>query len=121
MNIRTEGDNACINTHYSWFQDAKAACNIPEPILLKMGNDLPLHLMFPVHWSKCLAILSTAQRIASEKDAFLVLMPYGDASDLEIARLMLELSYAHVVALWVEDENRVKASKIMAKIVQVCK
>lgn len=121
MSIRTEVDNTCVNTHYSWFQDTEAVCNIPEPILINMGDDLPLHLMFPVHWSKCLNVLSTAQRIASKQDAFLVLMPYGNASDVEIARLMLELSYSQVLALWIEDENREKANQIMAEIVRVSK
>lgn len=97
-----------------WYEGPDGMCNLFTPTLLNLGDDKPLHLLFPVHWRESLAILPKAKQLASEQDAFLVLMLYGDASDHEIRALVIELADAQVLPLWLGDQNRKKFDRIVA-------
>jgi hypothetical protein len=99
-----------------WDESSDGTCNLLEPTLIYMGEDLPLHLMFPVHWREALSILPDAQKMARQQDAFLVLMLSGKASESEIQSLILELAKAQVIPLWVGEDNQRKFDEILAKL-----
>lgn len=101
-----------------WYEGPDGTCNLDRPTLINMGEDRPLHLMFPVHWSKAVEILPEAKSLAIAQDAFLVLLIYGEASDREIQWLVLELADAQVLPLWIGEENRKKLDRIIAMLSQ---
>lgn len=111
MNIDKTNEN-----RRPWYEGPDGTCNLDKPTLINMGEDRPLHLMFPVHWSEAVDILPEAKRLASERDAFLVLLVYGEASDQEIQSLILELADAQVLPLWIGEENRKKLDRIITML-----
>lgn len=113
MNSRTDSDEGYMEDDRPWYESPDGSCNFLEPTLINMGEDKPLHLIFPVHWSEAIALLPEAKNMADEREAFLVLMLYGEASDIEIQSLILELADAQVLPLWVGEDNRKKFNRII--------
>jgi hypothetical protein len=103
-----------INWNSPWYEKPDGTCNIQQPTLINMGDDKPLHLMFPVHWSKSLNVLDDAKKLASQLDAFLVLVLYGEASESEMASLTLEFATARVLPIWLGQKNRQQFDKVTA-------
>lgn len=101
-----------------WYEGPDGTCSLDKPTLINMGEDRPLHLMFPTHWSQAVDVLPEAKRLASERDAFLVLLIYGEASDQAIQSLILELADAQVLPLWIGEENRKKLDRIITMLSQ---
>lgn len=115
MVVRMDTNKADENRR-PWYEGPDGTCNLDKPTLINMGEDRPLHLMFPVHWSDAVDVLPEAKRLASERDAFLVLLIYGEASDREIQSLILELADAQVLPLWIGEENRRKLDRIITML-----
>jgi len=111
-----DSDKAILKNGLIWYEEPDGTCKILSPTLISMGEDRPLHLMFPVHLSEALSVLPEAKEMASERDALLVLLLYGEASDSEIKTLVLELAEAQVLPLWIGEENRRKFNKIVAML-----
>lgn len=99
-----------------WYERPNGTCNFLQPTLINMGDDKPLHLMFPVHWSESLAVLPQARNLARELNALLVVMLYGEASDNDIESLSLEFAKARVLPLWIGEKNRRKFDRIIAML-----
>lgn len=97
-----------------FYEGPDGTCKFDQPTLINMGEDRPLHLMYPVHWSHSLHVLPSAKTMASKHEALLVLLIYGEASDNEIQSLILELADAQVLPLWIGKENRKKLDRIIA-------
>lgn len=108
MNISTNYNTSCLINSPPWYESADGACIIQEPTLINMGDDQPLHLLFPVYWREWLFILPKANRLASELNALLILMPYGDLSLEQMKQLVLEFAHKSILPLWVGEENRSK-------------
>ncbi len=108
--------NEAYDNRRPWYEGPDGTCNLDKPTLINMGEDRPLHLMFPTHWSEAVDILPEAKRLASERDAFLVLLIYGEASDHAVQSLILELADAKVLPLWIGEENRKKLDRIIAML-----
>jgi hypothetical protein len=81
-----------------------------------MGDDLPLHLLFPVHYSQTLSVIPEAKQMSRELDAFLVLMVYGEVSESQMEYLILELAQAQVIPLWIGEKNRNKFTRVTNKL-----
>lgn len=113
MSSQIDSDEAYVEDNRPWYESPDGTCNFLEPTLINMGEDKPLHLIFPVHWSEAVELLPEAKNMANERDAFLVLMLYGEASDSEIQLLIIELADAQVLPLWVGEENRRKFNRII--------
>jgi hypothetical protein len=96
-----------------FYEGPNGTCKFDKPTLINMGEDRPLHLMYPVHWSHVHHVLPSAKTMASKHDALLVLLIYGEASDSEIQSLILELADAQVLPLWIGEENRKKLDRII--------
>lgn len=109
-----ESEEAYLENIPPFYEGPNGTCKFDTPTLINMGAERPLHLMYPVHWSQCLHVLPTAKTMASKHDAFLVLLIYGEASDIEIQSLILELAEAQVLPLWIGEENRKKLERIIA-------
>ena len=109
--------NEAYEKRHPWYERPDGTCNLDQPTLINMGEDRPLHLMFPIHWTQAVDILPEAKRLASERDAFLVLLIYGEASDQAVQSLILELADAQVLPLWIGEENRKKLDRIIKMLV----
>jgi len=116
MATSMNSDKAHLGNNRPWYEGPDGSCNLLTPTLINMGEDKPLHLMYPVHWTDSLDVLPLAKNMASEQDALLVLMLYGEASDSEIASLILELADARVLPLWIGEQNRKKFNRIVAML-----
>lgn len=99
-----------------WYERPNGTCNFLQPTLINMGDDKPLHLMFPVHWRESLDVLPQARNLARELNALLVVMLYGEASDSDIESLSLEFAKARVLPLWIGEKNRRKFDRIIAML-----
>lgn len=102
-----------LENDHLWYEGPDGTCNLLTPTLLNLGDDKPLHLLFPVHWHESLAVLPSVKQLASEHDAFLVLMLHGEASDHEIQALVIGLADAQVLPLWLGEQNRKKFDRIV--------
>lgn len=118
MDTCMESNQTYLENERPWYEGPDGTCNIIQPTLLKMGEDKPLHLIFPVHWREASSVLPEAKAMAREHDAFLVLMLYGEASDSEIQSLVLEFAEAQVLPLWIGEQNRMKFNKVIGMLSQ---
>jgi hypothetical protein len=98
------------------YEESDGTCKIIQPTLINMGDDKPLHLLFPAHWSEALYILPEAKQMTLALDAFLVLVLHGEASEDQIESLVLKLAEAKVLPLWIGKENRRKFNQITARL-----
>ncbi len=96
-----------------WYENADGTCKVQIPTLVSMGEDRPQCLMFPAHWSQSSSVLPKAKNMASELDAILVLLIYGDISYSEITALILELAEDRILPLWIGENNRKKFDRIV--------
>jgi hypothetical protein len=71
-------------------------------------------LIYPAHWTQARGIVLEAKKLARENDALLVLMLYGEAPDIEVQALVLDLADAQVLPLWIGEQNRKKFDKAIA-------
>ena len=118
MDMGRNSKEAYLHNERPWYEGPDGSCHLIEPTLIKMGDDQPCNLMFPVHWSEAMCVLPEAKKRAHELNAFLVLMLYGEASDSEIQSIVLELADAQVLPLWIGEHNRKKFDKIVEMLSQ---
>jgi hypothetical protein len=105
-----------LNKDCPWYEKPDGTCAILQPTVLNMGDDRPLHLLFPVHYSQILSIIPEAKQMGREIDAFLVLMVYGEVSERQMEYLIMELAQAQVIPLWIGEENRKKFTTVTNKL-----
>lgn len=105
-----------LKNHRPWYETADGTCKIQEPTLINMGEDRPLHLLFPVHWEQWLNVLPTARKLARQNDAFLVLVLCGEVSLEQMKSLIIEFATESVLPLWVGKENRKKFNYAVVKL-----
>lgn len=99
-----------------WYEKPDGTCNLDQPTLVTMGEGQPVHLMFPVHWTQSLQILPQAKKMAGELQAMLVLLIHGEASDREIAELIIQLAGTEVLPLWIGEQNRRQVDQIITML-----
>ncbi|NEP53213.1 MAG: hypothetical protein F6K65_32200 [Moorea sp. SIO3C2] len=116
MNTWVKSEAAYLENHRPWYEGPHGTCNLLKPTLIHMGDDKPLHLMFPVHWTEAIDALPQAKIMARQLDGFLVLLLYGQASDQEIQSLVLELAESQVLPLWLGWQNRKRFDRIVAML-----
>ncbi|MBE9126833.1 MULTISPECIES: hypothetical protein [unclassified Coleofasciculus] len=107
---------ATLENNSPWYESPNGTCTILQPTLVNMGEGKPLHLMFPVHWAKSLEVLPQAKQMANNLKAMLVLLLHGEASDSQIASLIVELAEAEVLPLWIGEQNRQKVDRIISML-----
>lgn len=103
-----------LGNNRPWYEGPDGICKISEPTLLPMGEDKPPHLIYPTHWTQARGIVLEAKKLARENDALLVLMLYGEAPDIEVQALVLDLADAQVLPLWIGEQNRKKFDRAIA-------
>lgn len=111
-----EAVKAYLKNDCPWYENPDGNCTILQPTVVNMGEDIPLHLLFPVHYSQTLSVIPAAKQMSREVDAFLVLMVYGEVSESQMEFLILELAQAQVIPLWIGEENRKKFSTVTNKL-----
>lgn len=116
MATSTYIDERYLDNNRPWYESPEGTCNILAPTLIPMGDDKPVHLIFPVHWSQAGNELLKAKKLAREKNALLVLMLYGEAPDSEVQSLVLKLAEAQVLPLWIGEQNRKKFDRVVAML-----
>lgn len=117
MSIFTNLGTSYPENYCYWYESHDGLCKIQKPTLIHMGEDKPLHLLFPTHWSESLSILPNAQNQARNLDAILVIMLYGEISLEKMIVLVIEFASAKILPLWVGGENRSKFDQAIAMIV----
>lgn len=117
MSIFTNSGASYQENYGFWYESPDGLCNIQQPMLINMGEDKPLNLLFPIHWSESLPVLPEAQNQAKNLNAILVLMLYGDVSLEKMLSLAVEFASAKVLPLWIGAENRSKFNQAIAMIV----
>ena len=111
-----EAVKAYLKNDCPWYENPDGTCTILQPTVLNMGDDTPLHLLFPVHYSQTLSVIPEAKQMGRELDTFLVLMVYGEVSESQMECLILELAQAQVIPLWIGEENRKKFTTVTNKL-----
>lgn len=111
-----EAVKAYLKNDCPWYENPDGTCTVLQPTVLNMGDDLPLHLLFPVHYSQTLCVIPQAKQMGRELNAFLVLMVYGEVSESQMEFLILELAEAQVIPLWIGEENRKKFTTVTNKL-----
>ena len=115
MNISTHSNTSGIENNRPWYESTDGTCTIQEPTAIYMGDDKPLHLLYPVHWKEYFGVLAKAKSLAREVNALLVLMLYGDVSSDHMKFLVLEFAEARVIPIWIGEENRKKFANTVAR------
>ncbi|HEY9822798.1 MAG TPA: hypothetical protein V6D35_18805 [Candidatus Sericytochromatia bacterium] len=105
MNASTFLNTPSLKKKRPWYEAADGSCAVEKPMLIDMGDDKPLHLLFPIECSKSLLILPEAQNLASKLDALLVLMLYGEVSLEEMQSLVLHFATESTLFLWIGEKN----------------
>ena len=108
MNISTNHNTSYLENPQPWYEAADGTCRIQTPTLINIGDDRPLHLLFPADWKEYSAILSSAKNLATINDAILVIVLSGKVSFEQMQFLILEFAAEGVLPLWVGKENRYK-------------
>lgn len=108
MNISTNHNTSYLENPQPWYESADGTCRIQTPTLVNIGDDRPLHLLFPVDWKEWLSILPVAKNLATINDAVLVIVLSGEVSFEQMEFLILEFAAECVLPLWVGKENRHK-------------
>lgn len=108
MNLSTNHNTSYLETLQPWYETTDGVCKIQTPTIVNMGDDRPLHLLFPVDWKEWQSILASAKNLATINDAILVLVLSGEVSFEQMQFLILELAAEYVLPLWVGKENRQK-------------
>ncbi|HAG79748.1 MAG TPA: hypothetical protein DD379_18770 [Cyanobacteria bacterium UBA11162] len=109
-------DTAPLENQRPWYEKPDGTCNLDQPTLVNMGEGQPLHLMFPVHWTQSVEVLPDAKKMANDLQAMLVLLIHGEASDKDIASLIMQLAEAEVLPLWIGEQNRRKVDHIITML-----
>lgn len=120
MNTSTYCNIPYLQNKRPWYEAADGTCTIKKPTLINMGDDRPLHLLFPVYWREWLSVLPEANKLARENDGLLILVLYGKISLEQMKLLVLEFTDKIVLPLWVEEENRNKFNCVVALISNKC-
>ncbi len=102
MSASLNSDQSTQDNQFPWYKSS----DIREPRLIYMGDDRPLLFLFPTSWQESLAVLPSAKNLASEQNALLILMLYGELSNNEMKVLLLELVAQQVVPLFIGESNR---------------
>lgn len=108
MNISTNHNTSYLENTLPWYETADGTCKIKTPTLVNIGDDRPLHLLFPVDWQEWLSVLPSARNLATINDAILVMVLSGEVSFEQMQFLILEFAAECVLPLWVGTENRHK-------------
>lgn len=105
-----------LQNNCHWYEATDGNCTIQKPTLINMGEDIPVHLLFPVYWQEWLYVLPEANRLAWENEALLIFVLYGKVSLEQMKLLVLEFAVKSVLPLWIEEENRNKFNCAVAMI-----
>ena len=116
MSASLNSDQLSQDNHLPWYEASDSTCVIREPTLIYMGDDRPLLLLFPTSYQESLAVLPSAKKLASEQNALLILMLYGELSNDEMKVLLLELIAQQVVPLFIGESNRRKFNQALKSI-----
>lgn len=119
MNISTSHNTSYIENPQTWYEADDGTCRIKTPTLINIGDDKPLHLLFPINWKELLSILPSAKNLASVNDAILVLVLSGELSVEQMQLLIIELAVECVLPLWVGKENRDKFNCAIVRLSQI--
>jgi hypothetical protein len=106
MNLSTSHKTSYLENSQPWYEAADGSCKIKTPTLVNIGDDKPLHLLFPVDCKEWLSILPSAKNLATINDAVLVVVLFGEISFEQMQLLILKFAAECVLPLWVGKENR---------------
>ncbi|MDP8964136.1 MAG: hypothetical protein M3O33_09170 [Cyanobacteriota bacterium] len=115
MNTSNHSDAPYLENNRPWYESIDGTCTFQEPTAIYMGDDKPLHLLYPVHWKEWFGVLAKANSLARELNALLVVMLYGDVSLDHMKFLVLEFAEARVIPIWIGEENRKKFASTVAR------
>lgn len=119
MNISTNHNTSYLENSQPWYEAADGTCRIQTPTLVNIGDDRPLHLLFPADWKEWRRILPKAKNLATINDAVLVIILSGEVSFEQMQFLILEFATASVLPLWVGKENRDKFNCAVVKLANI--
>lgn len=108
MNISINHQTSYLENLQPWYETTDGTCKIQAPTVVNIGDDRPLHLLFPADWKDSLSILPLAKNLATINDAILVIVLSGEISFEQMQLLILEFAAECVLPLWVGKENRHK-------------
>jgi hypothetical protein len=111
--VKMTSDTISADNQLPWYEEPDGTCRLDEPTLVNMGEEKPLHLMFPIQWDLVREALPDAIAMAKDLNAMLVLLIYGEAADSEIASLIVEFASNEVLPLWIGEQNRKKVQRII--------
>ena len=111
--IKMTSDTISADNQLPSYEAPDGTCTLDEPTLVNMGEEKPLHLMFPIQWDLVREALPDALAMAKDLNAMLVLLIYGETADTEIASLIVEFASNEVLPLWIGEKNRKKVERII--------
>lgn len=119
MNLSNNHNLSYLETSQPWYETTDGTCKIQTPTLVNIGDDRPLHLLFPIDWKEWRSILPAAKKLAILHDAVLVIVLSGQISFKQMQFLILELAAECVLPLWIGKENRHKFNCAVVRLANI--